>query len=218
VRLSAARTTLTLTPPRTEEAPAVRTLIGKGSVEELYAWPDRPWLRVNMVSTVDGAAQGPDGRSGTINNDVDKRVFDLLRVDADALVVGAGTVRTEGYRPFGKPFVVVGSALPPQLEGHPEVRLHTGGDEAALRGLVEDLRSEGLHRILSEGGPTLLGGLLRAGVVDELCCTMTPSIVGGGGKRIVDGPLVDVPLRLASLVEQDGTLLARWLVVRHLAD
>lgn len=192
----------------------MRTLVGDGSVEDLYAWPDRPWLRVNMVSTVDGAAQGPDGLTGTINNAVDQQVFDLLRVGADAVVVGAGTVRAEGYGPLGKPFVVVGSALPRRLEGHPEVRLHPGGDSEALRGLVEELRARGLERILSEGGPTLLDGLLRAGVVDELCCTITPRLLGGSGKRIVDGPLVDVPLTLASLVEHDGTLLARWLVSR----
>lgn len=192
----------------------MRTLVGDGSVAELYAWPDRPWLRVNMVSTVDGAAQGPDGRSGTINNAIDRLVFDGLRVDADVVVVGAGTVRTEGYGPLGKPFVVVGSALPPKLEGDPDVRLRPGGDAAALRGLVEELRADGLRRILCEGGPTLLGGLLAAGLVDELCCTITPSLVGGGAKRIVGGPPVDVPLTLASLVEQDGTLLARWLVSR----
>jgi riboflavin biosynthesis pyrimidine reductase len=192
----------------------MRTLVGDGTVEELYAWPDRPWLRVNMVSTVDGAAQGEDGLTGTINNAVDQNVFDLLRVDADVVVVGAGTVRAEGYGPLGKPFVVVGSALPPQLEGHPDVRLHPGGDSEALRGLVDGLRAEGLGRILSEGGPTLLNGLLRAGVVDELCCTITPKIVGGSGTRILNGPLVDVPLTLSSLVEQDGTLLARWLVSR----
>jgi riboflavin biosynthesis pyrimidine reductase len=193
----------------------MRTLIGDGSVEELYAWPDRPWLRVNMVSTVDGAAQGADGLTGTINNALDRRVFDLLRVDADVVVVGAGTVRAEGYGPLGKPFVVVGSSLPPQLEGQPDVRLHPGGDDEALRGLVDGLRAEGLPRILSEGGPTLLAGLLRAGVVDELCCTVTPAIIGGSGKRIVDGPLLDVPLTLGSLLEQDGTLLARWLVDDH---
>ena len=192
----------------------MRTLVGDGSVEELYAWPDGPWLRVNMVSTVDGAAQGPDGLSGSINNDADKAVFDALRVDADVLVVGAGTVRAEGYGPVGKPFVVVGSSLPPKLEGDADVRLHPGGDADALRGLVDGLRAEGLARILCEGGPTLLDGLLHAGLVDELCCTVTPRLVGGSGKRIVDGPLVDVPLTLSSLVEQDGTLLARWLVSR----
>jgi hypothetical protein len=39
-------------------------------------------------------------------------------------------------------------------------------------------------------------------------------LVGGDARRIVDGPALGVPLRLASLVEQDGTLLARWLVSR----
>ena len=53
--------------------------------------PTAPWLRVNFVSTVDGAAQGSDGLSGTINNAADKRVFDALRTRADCLVVGAGT-------------------------------------------------------------------------------------------------------------------------------
>jgi riboflavin biosynthesis pyrimidine reductase len=192
----------------------VRTLVGEGTVADLYAWPEGPWLRVNMVSTVDGAAQGADGRSGSINNAVDRVVFDALRVDADVVVVGAGTVRTEGYGPLGMPFVVVGSSLPPQLEGHPDVRLHPGGDAEALRRLVDGLRAEGLRRILSEGGPTLLSGLLQAEVVDELCCTITPRIVGGSGRRIVSGPPVDVPLTLSSLVEADGTLLARWLVSR----
>ena len=195
----------------------MRTLVGTGGLSELYAWPAGPCLRVNMVSTVDGAAQGPDGLTGTINNAIDKEVFHLLRAGADVLVVGAGTVRAEGYGPAGKPLVVVGSSLPPKLEGHPDVRLHPGGDSEALRGLVEDLRAEGLTRILSEGGPTLLSGLLRAGLVDELCSTVTPMIVGGSGKRIVDGPVDDVALELASLVEADGTLLARW-AVRHLAD
>ena len=60
--------------------------------------PERePWLRVNFVSTVDGAAQGSDGLSGTINNDADKRVFDALRTRAHCLVVGAGTLRSEEY-------------------------------------------------------------------------------------------------------------------------
>jgi riboflavin biosynthesis pyrimidine reductase len=59
---------------------------------------DRPrWVRCNMVSTLDGAANGPDGRSGTINTDADHIVFDLLRALSDVVVVGAGTVRVEGY-------------------------------------------------------------------------------------------------------------------------
>ncbi|GAB7002838.1 hypothetical protein JCM18899A_03090 [Nocardioides sp. AN3] len=191
---------------------------GAASVAELYAWPDEPWLRANMVSTVDGAAQGADGRSGSINNAADKVVFDELRAGADVIVVGAGTARAEGYGPAGRPLVVVGSALPAKLVDDPDTRLSAGGDAESLRGLIDGLRAEGLRRILCEGGPSLLGGLLRAGLVDEVCCTVTPRIVGGSSMRIVGGPAVDVPLSLSALLEVDGTLLARWRVVRHLAD
>src|SRR5690349_845451 len=62
-----------------------------------YTPQREPWLRVNFVSTVDGAAAGSDGLSGTINNDADKRVFDTLRRRAHCLVVGAGTIREEEY-------------------------------------------------------------------------------------------------------------------------
>ena len=60
-----------------------------------------------MVSTVDGAATGETGKSGSINNEPDHRVFHLLRELCDVVVVGAGTLRTEGYVPLGKPLVVV---------------------------------------------------------------------------------------------------------------
>jgi riboflavin biosynthesis pyrimidine reductase len=66
----------------------------------LYAYPagDRPWLRANMVQSVDGAA-AVDGRSGGLSGDADKQVFRTLRSLADVVLVGAGTVRDEHYRP-----------------------------------------------------------------------------------------------------------------------
>ena len=67
-------------------------------LRELYAVPRLPWLRANMVQTVDGAATGANGKSGSINNAADKRVFDTAPGLADAIVVGAGTARAEGYR------------------------------------------------------------------------------------------------------------------------
>jgi riboflavin biosynthesis pyrimidine reductase len=64
---------------------------------ETYAFPpDRPWLRMNFISSLDGAATR-QGRSGFLGDDADRRVFDLLRREADAVLVAAGTVRTEGY-------------------------------------------------------------------------------------------------------------------------
>ena len=65
-----------------------------------YAAPEPRWLRCNMVATLDGAATGADGRSGSINNDADHVVFEVLRASSHVIVVGAGTIRTEGYPPL----------------------------------------------------------------------------------------------------------------------
>ncbi len=219
----------------------MRVLLGAGDeLPELYAAPDQPWLRVNMVATVDGAATGEDGTSRSINNGADKTVFDLLRDLSDALVVGAGTVRVEGYAVGRKPLVVVSrtASVPStqrgaepgkvlmatvstapyleearQLLGQEHV-LVLGSHRVDLARLKDELVLRGHRHLLSEGGPHLLRDLLDQGVADELDATIVPHVVGGGHRRITDGPPVDVPLRLHTLVEQDDTLLARWFVQR----
>lgn len=192
----------------------MRTLVGDGS----YDWPQGPWLRANMVSTVDGAAQGSDGLSGSINNEADHDVFQRLRRSADVILVGGGTARAESYGPVETPIVVVtaSGALPESLQHAPRgrVRVSHGGDSEDLRELVDELRAEGFGHILCEGGPSLLGDLFRADLVDELCATITPHVIAGTSRRILGGSPVDVPLELSSLLEQDGTLLARWRVRR----
>lgn len=203
-----------------------------------YAPVSLPWLRVNMVSTVDGAATGATGKSDSVNNDADKLAFDALRVQADAVIVGAGTARIEGYHTMEKPLVVVSRSgrVPETLRGStrgnllmatcaaaadlPATRELVGEENVLLLGshrvdltaLRARLVERGLRNLLCEGGPHLLRDLLTAGVVDELDATVVPKLVGGLGPRITDGPLVEVPLRLHGLLESDGTLLARWLV------
>ncbi|WP_035775642.1 dihydrofolate reductase family protein [Arthrobacter sp. H5] len=54
------------------------------------------WVRFNFVSTLDGAATH-DGVSGPLGNDGDRRIFALTRRQADVILVGAGTIRAEGY-------------------------------------------------------------------------------------------------------------------------
>lgn len=221
----------------------MRVLSGPASQDlaELYATPADhvgPWLRVNFVSTVDGAAQGEDGRSGGINNAADKVVFDALRAMADVLVVGAGTLRTEGYDATSIPLVVVSRSgqVPDKLRGAAPGRvlmattstapglaearrllgddhlLVLGEDEVDLVALKAELAGRGWTEQLSEGGPSLFRAMLAAGVVDELCLTTVPRLIAGGHLRVVAGPAVDVPLELALLLEEQGTLLARWLV------
>ncbi|MDG4808619.1 pyrimidine reductase family protein [Micromonospora sp. WMMD1120] len=63
----------------------------------LYGRADGPRLRVNFVASLDGAVT-VDGYSAGLSGEPDKRVFGLLRMVCDALVVAAGTLRHEGYR------------------------------------------------------------------------------------------------------------------------
>jgi riboflavin biosynthesis pyrimidine reductase len=209
-------------------------------LRRLYAAPDGPWLRANMVSTIDGAATGESGRSGSINNAVDKRVFDVLRELADAVLVGAGTARIEGYRPAALPTVVVSRSgrMPDLLLGAEPGRvlmatcraapaldearaalgdehvLVLGGHRVDLLALKERLAARGLRHVLCEGGPHLLRDLLDQGVLDEMAKTVVPRMVGGLHPRITDGPPVDVPLELRLLLEEEHTLLGLWRVAR----
>ncbi|WP_404285798.1 dihydrofolate reductase family protein [Glutamicibacter arilaitensis] len=61
-----------------------------------YAASQRPFVRFNFVSSIDGSAQR-DGLSGGLGSAGDRRIFSLLRRLADVVLVGAGTVRAEGY-------------------------------------------------------------------------------------------------------------------------
>ncbi len=74
-----------------------------GELAALYGRPGPPepgghWLRANMVTSLDGAAS-LDGRSGGLSGAADEQVFAMLRALADVILVGAGTVRAEGYGP-----------------------------------------------------------------------------------------------------------------------
>ena len=60
-------------------------------------------VRANMIATLDGGATGPDHVTGSINGPADLRVFRALRVLADVVLVGAGTVRQERYRDLDLP-------------------------------------------------------------------------------------------------------------------
>ncbi|WP_420114173.1 pyrimidine reductase family protein [Pseudactinotalea sp.] len=73
-------------------------MFSEQQLSDHYALPDRsvPHLRVNFVSSLDGAAWH-DGGSGPLNDEWDQQVFAYLRRLADVVMVGAGTIRVEGY-------------------------------------------------------------------------------------------------------------------------
>jgi riboflavin biosynthesis pyrimidine reductase len=80
--------------------------------EDEYAVPvGTPWLRANMVSTIDGAVTDPEGLSGGISDPADRSLFKVLRSLCDAVVVGARTAQTEGYRRARRPVVLLTRSL-----------------------------------------------------------------------------------------------------------
>jgi riboflavin biosynthesis pyrimidine reductase len=88
------------------------------------------------------------------------------------------------------------------------------GDQAVDPALARAaLDRRGLTRILAEGGPTTFAEQAAAGVVDELCLSLTPKLIGPGPTRIVAGsPEWADPheLRLTGLLEEDGALFLRY--------
>ncbi|MEW2166730.1 pyrimidine reductase family protein [Streptomyces sp. NPDC007084] len=232
---------------------------GLGELAEAYAYPeaDGPWLRANMVSTLDGAAQH-DGRSQPISGATDMRVFGVLRGLADVVLAGAETVRQEGYRParareafaalreaagqgpapaiavvsasldldfslplFTSPLVptlvLTGAAAPADRIAAAKkagARVVIAGEGAGVdpARAVRALGDLGHRRLLTEGGPRLLGQFIGAGVLDELCLTLSPMLTAGDAQRVAGGPAVPLPRRfeLVSLLEEDGFLYSRY--------
>jgi riboflavin biosynthesis pyrimidine reductase len=230
----------------------------------LYAYPagDGPWLRGNMVGSLDGAA-AVDGLSGGLSSPGDRRVFWILRGLADVIVVGAGTARAEGYRPSrandnwsdlglrdGRPpapplalvsrsldldpaapliaaapagaatiVITCESSPPSQRKALAAVAdVIVAGDAAVdLSAALAALASRGLSRILCEGGPRLLADITAAGLLSELCLTLSPVLAGSEPVRVLassgrpgENAFHPRRLQLAHLLEEDGVLFGRY--------
>ncbi|GII92047.1 pyrimidine reductase family protein [Sinosporangium siamense] len=220
-----------------------------------YAYPEeRPWLRVNMVASADGAAW-VKGLSGGLSSKGDRRIFGVLRGLADVILVGASTVRTEGYRPTrprgsweelragrppAPPIAVItrrldldlGSPLFADAEPYARTIVLTceaapadrrreaaktadviivGEERVDLARAVAELHARELTRVLCEGGPRVNAQLTTAGVLDELCLTLSPMVLGGGASRILNGENCQVTMDLAHVLEEEGFLFCKYV-------
>jgi riboflavin biosynthesis pyrimidine reductase len=191
-----------------------------------------------MIASVDGGTSWR-GVSGSLGGPADKKLFGVIRSLADVVLVGAGTMREEHYGPSSVPIAVVtrsasldwqspffteAEARPIVLtvEDAPEENLEHAAEVADvvfagrggvdLRIAVDELGSRGFRRLLAEGGPTLNSQLARAGVLDELCLTVSPMLLAGDAKRILAGAELSEPvgLQLRSVLEDESYLFLRY--------
>jgi riboflavin biosynthesis pyrimidine reductase len=107
--------------------PAMTGPLSRPDIIALYATADRatPWLRVNFIESIDGSAT-LRGRSGGLGQPADKAVFDILRGVADVVLVGAGTVRAEGYGALTVGDEFVGWRRERGLPDHPAMAIVSG--------------------------------------------------------------------------------------------
>jgi riboflavin-specific deaminase-like protein len=116
-----------------------------------------------------------------------------------------------------RPIIVTCAASPSRLREPLEAiadLIVAGDEDVDLAAALDQLADRGLHHVLCEGGPHLLGSLVAAGRLDELCLTVAPLLVGGSAGRIVAGDLPQVrdPMRLVQVLEDEGHLFLRYAV------
>ncbi|MEU8245116.1 pyrimidine reductase family protein [Nonomuraea sp. NPDC048916] len=75
---------------------------------------------------------------------------------------------------------------------------------------VAELHERGLTKVLCEGGPRVNAQLAAAGLLDELCLSISPLLVGGDAARIVNGETAQVRLELGQVLEEEGVLFCRY--------
>lgn len=239
-------------------SPVARADVSDEVLLELYGAtaPLAPRVRANMISSIDGSATA-EGLSGGLGTDSDKRVFDLLRQLCDVVLIGAGTIRAEGYgalrvgadaaawrlahgraehpalaivsgrlkldpnsavfteapvRPIVLTIDAADAALRDRLEAVADV-ISCGADTVDAVAAIGALHARGYGDVLCEGGPTLLGDLIAASALDELCLSLSPNLEGGFGPRIthLSSATGLQPMRLAHVLESEGLMLLRYV-------
>lgn len=122
-------------------------------IAALADWPQtsaRAHVRANMVMTLDGTVVGRTGTSRTISSPEDHALLLLLRRDCHVIMVGASTVRTEGYRRPNVPLAIVSRTLDGLLDvpalvadhdtGRPRpIVITTRSSDAALREAIAEV-------------------------------------------------------------------------------
>jgi riboflavin biosynthesis pyrimidine reductase len=211
------------------DSPADYVTVGEAYGVERQRLPGRPWLGVCMVSSIDGSTV-VDTNSRGLSSKADQEVLLTLRDLADVIIVGAATVRIEGYGPPRKPGQRVGvvsrrgdvdttSALFTSGAGFliipadaPETTVdavRAGVGQVDLAAALAQLDAEFVQ---AEGGATLNGALATADLIDELNLTISPQISGGDGSRVTGGAAqLTRRMRLAHVLEDDGFLFTRYV-------
>jgi len=110
-----------------------------------------------------------------------------------------------------RPVVVTTTRAPAERVAAVADVIAAGDDEVDLPAAVAELHAQGATQLLCEGGPRLFGTLIAADLVDELCLSVSPLLVGGGAGRITAGvPAVPRRMALRHVLSVEDMLFLRY--------
>jgi len=145
-----------------------------------WAAKGRPFVTYKAAMTLDGKLAAAGGDARWVSGEESRRRVHELRAASDAVAVGMVTARLDEPRLDARD---VGAVRQPRRLVFGQGPLPDGSDLELLSGPLDEelarLAGEEVQSLLLEGGPTLAGAFLRAGLIDKVLLFVAPKLVGG---------------------------------------
>jgi diaminohydroxyphosphoribosylaminopyrimidine deaminase/5-amino-6-(5-phosphoribosylamino)uracil reductase len=162
---------------------------------EKFITTGMPYVTLKLASTLDGKIADRNGDSQWITGSAAREAVQQMRRAADAIMVGAGTVRAdnpsllprpdEGRKPWR---VVLGKNIPATAKVlTDEAAERTLVCEGSLSDILKDLAARGIMHVFCEGGGEVAAALIDQNLVDEYAFFVAPKIMGPDGRPNIGG-------------------------------
>ncbi|KUL29836.1 bifunctional diaminohydroxyphosphoribosylaminopyrimidine deaminase/5-amino-6-(5-phosphoribosylamino)uracil reductase RibD [Actinoplanes awajinensis] len=189
----------------------------------------RPYVTWKFAATLDGRSAAADGTSQWVSSAESRADVHVLRSTVDAIVAGVGTVLADDpqltVRDLRDGSLAIKQPLRVVVDSHGRTPTTARVRDAAastwivttaeagpgpdgrvdLTAVLTGLFERGIRNVLLEGGPTLAGAFLAAGLVDRVIGYVAPKLLGAGRAALVDAGIGTI----AEALELDFTDIAQ---------